>query len=32
METGNQELYLFAHHILFGVVIDLKQNRNKEDE
>ena len=32
METGNQELYLFAHHILFGVVIDLKQNKNKEDE
>ena len=32
METANQELYLFAHHILFGVVIDLKQNKNKEDE
>jgi hypothetical protein len=32
METANQELYLFAHHILFGVVIDLKQNKNKENE
>jgi hypothetical protein len=26
METDNQELYLLAHHILFGIVIDLKQN------
>ena len=28
METDDQELYLFAHHILFGIVIDLKQNKN----
>ena len=28
METDDQELYLFAHHILLGIVIDLKQNKN----
>ena len=26
MESDNQELYLFAHHIMFGVVIDLIKN------
>jgi len=25
METDDQKLYLFAHHILFGIVIDLKK-------
>ena len=28
METDDQKLYLFAHHILLGIVIDLKQNKN----
>jgi opacity protein-like surface antigen len=28
METDDQELYLSAHHVLLGIVIHLKQNKN----
>ena len=30
METNGQELFIIAHHILFGIIIDLKQNKNNK--